>query len=378
MGLVRKCLSKAIVLTATLATAALVAPAPVWAQSAVPQPCVDDRLPSGAFSHVCIPLGWNGQLVVFAHGYVAPGLPLAFYDLALADGSSLPELVQALGYGFATTSYRQNGLAILEGMNDIRELVAFFHEHYSTPSRTIVAGASEGGLIATLLAEQSPDLFDRGFAACGPIGDFRTQINYLADFRVLFDYFFPGLIPGSAIDVPPSVGASWLTSYVPAIGTALAANPGRALELLRVAKAPYDPAVPATIVNTTLDLLWYNVFAMADVVAKLGGNPFGNRLTWYYGSRNDLRLNAQVARFTAAPRALAALRPYRTTGKLSIPLFTLHTTGDDVVPIRQELLYLLKYEPSGRGLFLPIPVSRYGHCNFTADEALRAFGLLVA
>lgn len=376
MSLVRRFLSKAIVVTAALAV--LAAAAPAGAQSAVPQPCVDDRLPSGALARVCIPLGWNGQLVVFAHGYVAPGLPLAFYDLALADGSSLPELVQALGFGFATTSYRQNGLAILEGVGDIRELVAFFRERYSTPTRTIVAGASEGGLVAALLAEQSPDLFDRGFATCGPIGDFRSQLNYFVDFRVLFDYFFPGLIPGSAMDVPSSVATNWSTAYVPAIGAALATNPGRALELLRVAKAPHDPALPATIVNTTLDLLWYNVFATADVVAKLGGNPYGNRLTWYYGSRNDLHLNARVARFTAAPRALAALRPYQTTGKLSIPLFTLHTTGDDVVPIKQELLYLLKYEPSGRGLFLPIPVSRYGHCNFTAAEVLRAFGLLVS
>jgi hypothetical protein len=31
-----------------------------------------------------------------------------------------------LGYAFATTTYRQNGLAILEGVDDIRELVAAF------------------------------------------------------------------------------------------------------------------------------------------------------------------------------------------------------------------------------------------------------------
>ena len=76
-------------------------------------------------------------------------------------------------------------------------------------------------------------------------------------------------------------------------------------------------------------------------------------------------------------RALTALRPYETSGRLSIPLVTLHTTGDDVIPIWQELLYLLKFDPSGRGRFIPVPVLRYGHCNFTTNEVLDAFLLTV-
>src|SRR5262249_23107024 len=165
--------------------------------------------------------------------------------------------------------------------------------------------------------------------------------------------------------------------YQPAIARALAASPARALELLRVAKAPYDPANPATIVNTTLDVLWYNIFATNDAAHKLRGNPFGNRLTWYSGSTNDLLLNLRIARFSASLTALAALRPYETSGNLSIPLVTLHTTGDDFIPFRQELLYLLKFSPSARGRFLPLPVSRYGHCNFTTNEVLGALSLMV-
>ena len=114
-----------------------------------------------------------------------------------------------------------------------------------------------------------------------------------------------------------------------------------------------------------------------DAVHKLGGNPFGNRLTWYFGSRNDLLLNARVQRFRAAPAAVTALRPYQTTGNLSIPLVTLHTTGDDVVPVWHELVYQLKFDPSFRGRFIPLPVPRYGHCNFTTSELLGAFLLTV-
>jgi hypothetical protein len=142
-------------------------------------------------------------------------------------------------------------------------------------------------------------------------------------------------------------------------------------------KAPYDPANPATIVNAALDALWYNVFGTNDAVQKLGGSPFGNRLRWYFGSSNDLRLNLRVERFLASPAALTALRAYQTSGDLSIPLVTLHTTGDDVIPVWQELLYLFKFEPSARGRFIPVPVFRYGHCSFTANEVLGAFLLTV-
>jgi pimeloyl-ACP methyl ester carboxylesterase len=328
-------------------------------------------------SRICVPLDWNGQLVVFAPGYVAPEQPLGFYYLTLPDGASLPTVIQSQGFAFATTSYRQNGLAILEGVDDIKELVTHFDKHYSVPLRRYITGGSEGGLVAALLAERSPELFFGGLATCGPIGDFRAQINYIGNFRVLFDYFFPGVIPGSPIDIPITVRAHWDALYVPAITAALATHPARAIELLKVANAAYDPATPATVVKTALDALSYNVSATNDAARKLGGNPFGNRLTWYFGSSNDLRLNERVQRFGASPAAVSALRAYQTTGDLSIPLVTLHTTGDDLIPVWQELLYSLKFDSSFRGRFIPLPVQRYGHCNFTTNEVLGAFLLTI-
>jgi pimeloyl-ACP methyl ester carboxylesterase len=362
------------ILVATLLVGATLLPAGAQAQTATPGPCAPGKLPSGALSLICVPTaGWNGELIVFAHGYIAVDQPLNFYHLTLADGTLLPALVQSLGYAFATTSYRQNGLAILEGVEDIRQLVAAF----GSPVRTHVAGVSEGGLVATLLAERWPELFASALAACGPIGSFRGQVDSFGDFRVLFDYFFPGIIPGSPIDIPPDVMTNWQRVYVPRIAAALAASPGRALELMRVSKAAYDPANPATIGTTTINMLWYNIFGTNDAVRKLGGNPFGNRLRWYFGSSNDLRLNLSVRRFLASPAARAALRNYETDGDLSIPLVTLHTTGDEVLPFWHELLYLAKIDLSGRGRFVPLPVFRYGHCNFTTTEVVGAFLLAV-
>ena len=71
-----------------------------------------------------------------------------------------------------------------------------------------------------------------------------------------------------------------------------------------------------------INALWYNVFATNDAVSKLGGNPYGNRGRWYFGSSNDLRLNLLVRRFSGRPyvwpKGLSAV-----TGLLMLMLFVL-------------------------------------------------------
>src|SRR5207244_5049588 len=142
-------------------------------------------------------------------------------------------------------------------------------------------------------------------------------------------------------------------------------------QLLRTSKAPVDPANPTTTaLSSTLDLMWYNVFATNDGITELGGHPYSNFGRWYWGSSDDLRLNLRVPRFAADPAALAALRDYQTSGHLTLPLVTLHTTGDDVIPIWQEILYRVKVQTSGHGRFLPLTVFAYGHCNFTVGQML--------
>jgi len=370
-----KTLKQALIVILLASVSLLAAPA----HAATPGPCTTGALPSGALSLICVPLaGWNGSLVVFAHGYVGFNQPLDFYHLTLPDGTSIPLLIQTFGFAFATTSYRQNGLAILEGADDIRELVAAFSQSHPAPLLTYVTGVSEGGVVTALLAEQSPALFTGGLSTCGPIGSFRGQIDYIGDFRVLFDYYFPNLILGEATHIPPTVIRNWYSQYVPAIVVALQANPASAVELLQVAHAAFDPANAATLVSTTINVLWYSIFGTNDAFSKLGGNPFENKSRWYSGSSNDVELNQHVHRFNASKAALAALQAYETSGDLRIPLLTLHTTEDEVIPYSHELLYHNKVQLSGRGQFISIPALRYGHCNFKTAEVLTAFLTLLA
>jgi pimeloyl-ACP methyl ester carboxylesterase len=352
---------------------------PATARAQIFPGCTPGVLPDGARSLICVPPLWNGQLFVYAHGFVPPGEGPSF-ELPVLDGIPLPVLVQSLGFAFAATTYRDDGLVILEGVEDIRQLLTAFKAAHPEPAlpRTHVFGVSEGGLVATLLAERSPELVTSAVAACAPIGNFRLQVNYIGDFRVLFDYFFPGIIPGSAIHIPPPVIAQWESFYVPYIAAALQANPERALELMRVSKAAFDPSNLATVITTTINVLRYNILGANDAAQKLGGNPFGNRQTLYVGSSNDLRLNLRVHRFVASPLALQEMQLYETSGDLSVPLVTLHTTADELVPFGHELLYIPKLDLVKRGRFVPLAVQRYGHCNFTTNELLGSFALAIS
>ncbi len=331
-------------------------PAPLVMQSnglACTEP--DAKLTSGALFQVCVnPTKWNRDLVVFIPGYHdpanAPTLPDNFSE------SPVSLLFTALGYGFATTSFRATGLIEPDTWigGDLLELVAtaetlLVHSTGRTPRYVYQTGGSQGGLGTVQAVERYPNVFSGGLAGCGPIGDYGKQIAYVADFRAVFDYFFAGAIPGwpvwrqdlSANDPGYVDPSSWGTAEQTA-GAALddPGNAGRIRQVLDVTHAPIDPGDPASIKATTLDVLWYSF----------------------------------RFQFTADPAKLAKLQ---TAARLERPLVTIHTTGDPIVPIWHEALYRDRLPFFSKLLHTPITINRYGHCKFTDAEVLAAFAVLV-
>ncbi|MGH7525637.1 MAG: alpha/beta hydrolase family protein [Gemmatimonadales bacterium] len=333
---------------------------------------------TGALYRTCFPQNWNGDLLVFAHGYVEPGSPLEIVDYQIG-GSSISTQVTSLGYAFATTSYRATGLVAADAVEDLVDLEETVRRNVRPdPGRSFIVGASEGGLVAALTVEQYPDRFAGAVALCGPIGDFARQLDYFGDFRVVFDYFFPGVLPGSAVEIPDQLRDGWTDVYVPAVLQALAADPAATTQLLAVTGAPADPADIATIGATVVGVLWYNVFATGDARQRLGGQPYDNATRSYQGSSDDGALNQGVARLTADPAARAAIGRFETTGQLTIPLVTLHTTGDPIVPFFHQARYAEKVADAGAsGQLGEFAVERYGHCTFTRAELLAAFSSLL-
>jgi hypothetical protein len=286
-----------------------------------------------------------------------------------------------LGFGFAASSFSKDGLAIQQGIQDTKALTNVIQGLGIPVRKYFVTGASEGGDIATISLEKDPT-YSGGVSVCGPIGSFQKQINYFTDVRVLFDYFFPGVLttgtPGeSAINIPPALMAGWATVYEPAVIHALSANPFATLQLLSVANIPIGLDL-RNAGDAITSVLWYNIFATNDAHSTLGGNPYDNIGRIYHGSFNDARLNVMVKRFAADPAATIAVGAYETTGQLHDPLVTLHTTFDAVVPYWQETLYKAKVDARGASReLIQIPVLRYGHCNVNGTEAGSALLLMV-
>jgi hypothetical protein len=150
---------------------------------------------------------------------------------------------------------------------------------------------------------------------------------------------------------------------------------------VKVARAAIDWRDPSSVVETIMDVLWYNVYATKDAIERLGGQPFNNQrpFRFYRGSENDRRINAAVQRITATPAALRRIEAgFQTSGKLLGPLVNLHTTRDPVVPYWHASLYRMKVLRSGSFQnYVGVPIFRYGHCEFKVSELLAGFAILV-
>jgi hypothetical protein len=364
-----------------------------------------------------IPANWNHDVVIFAHGYVDPtytdptmptlvGIP---YEQLLLPGSTdtLPGLVTRLGYAFAITSYSKKGLAVKGGVDDVVALANEFKTQNAGTRFVYLVGASEGGLVTTLAIEKfGGQVFKGGVATCGPVGDFQKQINYWGDFRVIFDFFFPGALPStppfSPVNIPPTLPDMWRTYETIQMGPFWIPNPKPTdyqkgigalvvggmvipekptLNLISTTKAPVDLGnLSASILETTLGILSYNVLATMDGIQELGGQPYNNSSPWkkYHDPLNpalDSDINAGVFRTESDGLDLSL---YQTSGRLTAPLVTMHNTGDPIVPYWHEMLYLNKVVSKGSfWKYINIPIARYGHCNFKPSEALFAFFLMV-
>ena len=348
---------------------------------------------SGALYLICVPPGFDpatGTLVIYAPGSIPPQLPLAIRDDEVG-GVPVPQIVTGvLGYAFATTSYRGNGLVVVDAAQDLQRLAAKFRELYGPiGGPTFGVGVSEGGLIATLATERHSQLFDGTLAACAPIGDFQRQINYFNDFRLAFDFYFAailagsGIFLGSPIDIPDAVVAAFGTAAAPgplaqAIAAALLANPVPTNQLLAAADIPLQLGVsdPALVVEFVLRLLAYNILFTNDTQDVLGGQPYDNLAPTDYARVID---GLAVPSFAADQPALSHMRAmYETSGRLRSPLVTIFNPSDPIIPAWHEEVYRAKVADAVATEFLiaQIGVDRFGHCEFTLGELLAAFSAL--
>lgn len=339
--------------------------AAIWAEQ------VTGETGPGSIYSLNKPVNWNGKLVVYVHGFVDAALPVALPGI---DG--LRDAFGAAGFAVAYSSFSENGYDFKDGLQRTHQLRGRFASNFGQPSRTLVIGHSLGGLITLALAEKYPSQYDGALPMCGVVGGTRRELQYIGDVRVLFDYFYPGVLPGNVASMPPITDLNG--QIIGPAQAAIVGNPTGAFVLANVLGVPGNN--PNETITSILTALGFHARGLEDLTDRAQGRtPYGNvGVTYASVPFNGLMaaLNAGVGRYTLAQNASQWLsHNTEPSGQLSIPVITLHTLRDPVVPFFHETLLAAKAVSTGStGNLLQRSVDRYGHCSFTPTEMLTALG----
>ena len=115
----------------------------------------------GAGYIIEVPPDWNGELVMWAHGYRGEGTVLTVDP----PGFGLRQHLLELGYAWAASSYDANGYDVESGVRRTRDLVQHFRRLVGRPERIYIGGVSMGGHVTARSIEQYPSLLRRRDAA---------------------------------------------------------------------------------------------------------------------------------------------------------------------------------------------------------------------
>ena len=337
---------------------------------------------TGAKYLLAVPDNWNGDLVVYAHGYVDRGAPLVV-PTEQDEAGELRDLLLDSGYAVACSSYSMNGFAVREGTVDTLALNHTFKKQFGKPERTFLVGHSLGGLVCVRLAECLPNHYDGVLTVAGMIGGSKVEIDYVANVRILFEASYPGVLPGAIDYVPP--GLDLMTNVVfPVIG-AISANPTNAIAISMMDQTPVPWTSGEELVGSFAYTLGFYYRGHTDLLLRTGTPTFFNNEELVYTSGflpQDLLdgINYYAPRFSSTRKAEKYLRRnYESTGRLRIPMLGIHNRRDPVVPIFHQSVYAEKVAKRGHpDLLVQRAIERHGHTdNFSAAEVFGAFEELI-
>ena len=85
---------------------------------------------------------------------------------------------------------------------------------------------------------------------CGPLGGPLQELQYAGDARVTFDFYFPGVLPGTPFSVPPgtslSLRSGWTQPAVPQRRCCAGGRPSATLQWATAARLPFNNTTELT------------------------------------------------------------------------------------------------------------------------------------
>lgn len=324
--------------------------------------CYTGQDANGAYYAIAVPKDWNGSLVVHAHG--GPDLGAGSDPQRSVDDLARWSVMVDEGYAWAGSSYRRGGYGTRMAAEDTENVRRLFVERFGKPKRTYVHGQSWGGDVAAKVVEtygRKNGPYDGALITSGVLGGGSRGYDYRVDLRVVYQYYchnhprptevqyplWEGLRAGSTMTTAGlRARLQECTGYASAPEERTALQQRNLDDILAVTRIPE---------RTLESHLRFATFTFRDIVHdRLGGrNPFSNEGVWYSGSHDDKALNAGVERFSADPSAVRDLSyDSDLTGKVSIPVLTMHAIDDPTAFVEHEAAYRATVEGAHRERYL--------------------------
>jgi len=362
-------------------------------EGATGQPALSGEIEGAAWIGQ-IPEDWNGDLVIYAHGYRGEESALT------VDPAPEFEFLVEQGYAWAASSYRRNSYDPGIGVQDTQNLTTMMQELLSERGqldRTYIAGMSMGGHVTVAAIEKYPSLYQGALPMCGVVGDVE-----------LFDYFLDYNFGAAAIAGLPSTfempAAEWTTTTAGDIKAVFSTDPkgawagGRAQMQGESSPLTERGEVFKSFVEVgsggervTFDLAWIFWHGLADSTGNFFFNlgatdgTIANRpglvaqnIDMSYQDEYGLDIDDQVKRQTAAKQNRNSdtrnLPATIVNGTPGVPVLSIHTTGDLFVPIEMQQIYAREVmENELSHLLVQRAIRDVGHCSFTDKEIQQSY-----
>jgi pimeloyl-ACP methyl ester carboxylesterase len=297
---------------------------------------------------------------LYAHGYEEIGEEVEEYSREVDE---FMEIFTSLGFAFAASAYKRQGLVIKDGIEDTEALRSYFELRYGKPNICIITGHSMGGIISLAMIEKYPAEYDGALPLCGWLSPVFSLIKNGLDMLATYDYLF-GKNDGEIV-----IGSDYIDAE------SIQENLSRKPDLTVLFAEHFSVRM-----DDIAEVIAFTQLVCKETTLWLGGLPAGNIQTIYDGfGSDDKALNREILRYAADRGAREYYMNYYTpTGILSDPVLALHTIYDEITPVYNYQYYEQLTEIKRTSdYYVQQYVVRDGHCEFTTGDVADAFDQLL-
>ena len=316
-----------------------------------------------------VPAGWNGGLVLYAHGF--RGTPVSPLALHLLDH----------GYALATSSYRDEGYRVDWFVDDMRTLLELFIREVRRPRWTIIHGQSMGGHVAIVSLELHSGLYQGALIECGVIDGVGLADFYVAA-RAAAEYL-------SGINLFEAPDRETLVRRVNQQWLRLMGTPPAYTERGRRFDSVLKYLMGGDLPLRLQGMPPYYIRYIAPDAGPDTRELLRAASTVHVRYRIDPGLGVDENELNAKVRRIVPLADARSrrlnpafaelTGRITVPVLAIHETGDGRVPWSLQQAYRRRTLAVGTGHLLVQRAVRWpGHCAFDGEVREQAFDDLVA